>query len=112
LRDAKGARLLPRWMRRNARDVVVVGRISVADWRRRRGPFAERKVVFIKHDMPRSDDSARGEVEAAVTAVIRRVAEKDASHGARTECWWKSDPKGGRRHNSPLSSLPPFDYSR
>jgi hypothetical protein len=23
-------------------------------------------------------------------------------------CWWKSGPKGGRRHNSPLSSLPPF----
>jgi hypothetical protein len=22
-------------------------------------------------------------------------------------CWWKSGPKGGRRHNSPLSSLPP-----
>jgi hypothetical protein len=22
--------------------------------------------------------------------------------------WWKSGPKGGRRHNSPLSSLPPF----
>jgi hypothetical protein len=23
-------------------------------------------------------------------------------------CWWKSGPKGGRRHNSPLSSLPSF----
>jgi hypothetical protein len=27
---------------------------------------------------------------------------------ARTRCWWKSGPKGGRRHNSPLSSLLPF----
>jgi hypothetical protein len=26
----------------------------------------------------------------------------------RGKCWWKSGPKGGRRHNSPLSSLPPF----
>jgi hypothetical protein len=23
-------------------------------------------------------------------------------------CWWESGPKGGRRHNNPLSSLPPF----
>jgi hypothetical protein len=28
----------------------------------------------------------------------------------RGECWWKSGPKGGRRHNSPLNSLPPFGY--
>jgi hypothetical protein len=28
------------------------------------------------------------------------------------ECWWKSGPKGGRRHSSPLSSLPPFARSR
>jgi hypothetical protein len=27
------------------------------------------------------------------------------------DCWWKSGPKGGRRHNSPLSSLPPFACS-
>jgi hypothetical protein len=25
-----------------------------------------------------------------------------------TSCWWKSGPKGGRRHNSPLSLFPPF----
>jgi hypothetical protein len=25
-------------------------------------------------------------------------------------CWWRSGPKGGRRHNSPLSSFPPFGY--
>jgi hypothetical protein len=23
-------------------------------------------------------------------------------------CWWRSGLKGGRRHNSPLSSLPPL----
>jgi hypothetical protein len=23
-------------------------------------------------------------------------------------CWWRSGPKGGRQHNSPLSSFPPF----
>jgi hypothetical protein len=23
-------------------------------------------------------------------------------------CWWRSGPKGGRRHNSPLSSFPPY----
>jgi hypothetical protein len=28
------------------------------------------------------------------------------------DCWWKSGPKGGRRHNSPLSSLPSFAHSR
>jgi hypothetical protein len=27
-------------------------------------------------------------------------------------CWWKSGPKGGRRHNSPLNSLPSFALSR
>jgi hypothetical protein len=26
-------------------------------------------------------------------------------------CWWKSGPKGGRRHNSPLNSLPTFALS-
>jgi hypothetical protein len=30
----------------------------------------------------------------------------------RAPCWWKSGPKGGRRHNSPLSSLPSFAHSR
>jgi hypothetical protein len=29
--------------------------------------------------------------------------------GRGAPCWWKSGPKGGRRHNSPLSSFPPFD---
>jgi hypothetical protein len=27
-------------------------------------------------------------------------------------CWWKSGPKGGRRHNSPLRSLLSFAHSR
>jgi hypothetical protein len=26
------------------------------------------------------------------------------------ECWWRSGPKGGRRHNSPLSSFRPIAY--
>jgi hypothetical protein len=26
-------------------------------------------------------------------------------------CWWKSGPKGGRRHNSPLDSPPSFALS-
>jgi hypothetical protein len=25
-------------------------------------------------------------------------------------CWWKSGPNGGRRHNSPLSPFSPFGY--
>jgi hypothetical protein len=25
-------------------------------------------------------------------------------------CWWRSGPKGERRHNSPLNSFPPFGY--
>jgi hypothetical protein len=28
----------------------------------------------------------------------------------RRHCWWRSGPKGGRRHNSPQSSLTPLAY--
>jgi hypothetical protein len=32
----------------------------------------------------------------------------DSSTRWAPNCWWKSGPKGGRRHNSPLSSIFPF----
>jgi hypothetical protein len=32
----------------------------------------------------------------------------DSSTRWAPNCWWKSGPKGGRRHNNPLSSFPPF----
>jgi hypothetical protein len=31
----------------------------------------------------------------------------DSSTRWAPNCWWRSGPKGGRRHNSPLNSLPP-----
>jgi hypothetical protein len=34
----------------------------------------------------------------------------DSSTRWAPNCWWRSGPKGGCRHNSPLSSLPPFGY--
>jgi hypothetical protein len=50
------------------------------------------KVLFLKYD--------------------EMVAEPAKHVKMLVECWWKSGPKGGRRHNSPLSSLPSFAHSR
>jgi hypothetical protein len=36
---------------------------------------------------------------------IRKGLERFTRH-----CWWRSGPKGGRRHNSPQSSLTPLAY--
>jgi hypothetical protein len=56
---------------------------------------------------------------AARIGVVRRqrgergaASESGKEKGGGEDCWWKSGPKGGRRHNSPLSSHPPFDYFR
>jgi hypothetical protein len=34
----------------------------------------------------------------------------DSSTRWAPNCWWKSGPKGGRRHNNPLSPFPPFGH--
>jgi hypothetical protein len=36
----------------------------------------------------------------------------DSSTRWAPNCWWKSGPEGGRRHNSPLNSFPPFGNCR
>lgn len=47
--------------------------------RRGSGGGCKREHVFVKDDMARDDDSARGEIHAAVTTVVGRVAKEDAS---------------------------------
>jgi len=39
--------------------------------------LSERKGSFIKDDMPRDDDSIRGEIKAAVSFVVSGIANED-----------------------------------
>jgi hypothetical protein len=56
------------------------------------------------HGVPKTILSDRG-----TQFVARFCAQVHESLG--TKCWWKSGPKGGRRHNSPLNSLLAFALS-
>jgi hypothetical protein len=56
-----------------------------------------------------SSDATGAASSSSVTwhSLVRTVS-CNAFKGGGAMCWWKSGPKGGRRHNSSLSSLPPF----
>jgi hypothetical protein len=58
------------------------------------------------------DDPEEVEIWRAEYATCVATFKKfhDMDNDIQEQCWWRSGPKGGCRHNSPLSSLPPFGY--
>jgi hypothetical protein len=72
------------------------------------GPCSTKANRFLKEN--KSGKSVITGIKATKKLYKRDKHKKSANQAAtpRDQCWWKSGPKGGRRHNSPLSSFPPF----
>jgi hypothetical protein len=45
---------------------------------------------------------------ALKSSMLGKIAVERLIEQEKVNCWWRSGPKGGRRHNSPLSSLTPL----